>query len=84
MCFAHMYTCIWNNAATFAVASLNSFQKGTSNSLGITKSHLRGEERERLDRTRRTSAEGKGQAPREEVDCFCEVRSHKADWSEGG
>lgn len=25
--FAHVYMCIWNNAATFAVASLNSFKK---------------------------------------------------------
>lgn len=56
--FAHVYTCIWNNAATFAVASLNSFKKGTSNSTEITESHLSGEEWERLDRTRRTLAEG--------------------------
>lgn len=78
-----MYTCIWNNATTFAVASLNSFQKGTSNSIEVTKSHLSGEEQERLDRTR-TLAERNGQDPREEVDCFCEVRSHKADRRNGG
>lgn len=69
---------------TFAVASLNSFQKGTSNSIEVTKSHLSGEERQRLDRTRRTLAEGNGQAPREEVDCFYKVRSHKADRRDGG
>lgn len=78
-----MYTCIWNNATTFAVASLNSFQKGTSNSIEVTKSHLSGEEQERLDRTR-TSAERNGRDPREEVDCFCKVRSHKADRRNGG
>lgn len=68
---------------TFAVASLNSFQKGTSNSIEITKSHLSGEERERLAGTRRTSAEGNGQAPREEADYFCKVRSHKANRRDG-
>lgn len=58
-----MYMCIWNNAMTFEVASLNSFKKGTSNSIEITKSHLSGEEQERLARTRRTLAEGNSQAP---------------------
>lgn len=59
-----MYTCIWNNATTFAVASLNSFKKkGTSNSIEIMRSHLSGEEQERLARTRRNLAEGNCQAP---------------------
>lgn len=41
---------------------LIALNKGTSNSIEITESHLSGEERERLVRTR-TSAEGNRQAP---------------------
>lgn len=81
--FVHMHKPIRHNARTFAVASLSSLKKGTSNSIQITNSHFSGEERERLDRTGRTSAEGNCRAQGKEADCFFKARSPRADGRAG-
>lgn len=79
--FARMYTCTRNNATTFA-SLINGFKKGTSFGTEITNSHLSITDQERLERTRRPLARGKG-CHREEADCFCKVRSQKANQRDG-